>query len=131
MKKILLTLSLLVLAACSGDEDSKGPQENIKSVVYSENFELKTPTTYHWVKGGQEVTRGTLVVLKVDKEAFVPRESKEPVLYVGPWPAQKLNSGHTGHIVAFVPRVSAKDLARVWVGKEALHVLRALVRPNS
>ena len=50
------------------------------------------------------VSAGYLVVVEADQELTVPRQGLGPVLFVGEWPVEVLNSGRgSGRVVAIVP----------------------------
>lgn len=76
------------------------------SVVEAREFTLGEPTTHFWRKEQPKYDRGLVVVLKVDPTLVHPRQSAEPVLYVGAQTAERVNLGHeSGHVIAIVPFV--------------------------
>jgi hypothetical protein len=94
----------------------------VDGVVYVRPFTLTNGFEYTWSQERPTVKSGTLLVLKVsDSALIVPRQIAEPVLYVGDYPAQRLNSGwESGYVVALVP--GDVDLAKtpIWFGTPAL-----------
>ena len=67
------------------------------------------------------VTAGTLVVLKVNPDLVVPRQSPEPVLYAGNQTAQRLNIGHeSGHVIAIIPGEVDLTQITIWFGRPEL-----------
>jgi len=76
---------------------------------------------FDWCKEPFDLNRGTILVLKVKPELVIPRQSEEPVLYVGRQTAMRLNHGNeSGHVIAVVP--GDVDLTKdpIWFGTPAL-----------
>ncbi len=93
----------------------------IIDVVYTRSFTLAKGYKYNWSKEHLIVKTGTLAVLKVDPDLVYPRNTAEPVLYVGNQTAQRLNYGHkSGHVIAIIP--GEVDLSRIpiWFGSPEL-----------
>jgi len=113
---------LWAVVACGDKNSSEVSQKHIQKIVYVQNFKSDEDIKYYWSAGNKKIKEGTILVIKADKEAFKPRESMEPVLYVGPWPAQKLNTGQrSGYIIAIVPTLKKdEELQDIWVGKKQL-----------
>ena len=73
-------------------------------IVASTRFTLLTPYLTEWNAERSEVSSGTLLVLEVEKKWLRPRQTRQPVLYVGELPAEVLHSGYeSGKIVVVVP----------------------------
>lgn len=99
----------------------------IDALVYARAFTLDEAYEHSWRAERPAVTSGYLLVLRVDPDLIYPRQTAEPVLYVGAQTAQRLNVGYTsGHVVAIVPGAvegeGAIDLARtaIWFGTPEL-----------
>lgn len=89
----------------------------VDDVLYARTFELSNEFKFIWSRERPTVTRGTLLVLKVDPALVQPRQIAMPVLYVGDHTAQRINQGDkSGRVIAIVP--GEVDLARdpVWFG---------------
>jgi len=91
-------------------------------VLYAQRFELETPFT-HWYRAeAPQFDRGTILVLEVDPQLVVPRQSFEPVLYVGAQTAERVNQGDvSGRVIAIVPGAEL-DLEEtpIWFGSPEL-----------
>jgi hypothetical protein len=90
-------------------------------VVYAAPFRLREGYHHHWRRESPMVTSGTLLVLHVAPDLVYPRQTAEPVLYVGDQTAERVNVGYpSGYVVAIVP--GALDLTRslLWFGTPAL-----------
>lgn len=121
----ILASALLMAALCSAAATAGPPALPATpadaTLIYARPFQLAQGYQNHWRADGETVTQGTLVVIAVDDPALVyPRQSAEPVLYVGDETAMRLNVGYrSGRVVALVPgEVEAGD--RVWFGTPRL-----------
>ncbi|MDA1263767.1 MAG: hypothetical protein O2816_01655 [Planctomycetota bacterium] len=73
-------------------------------VLYARPFRVAQPFKHWWRLERPMVTTGHLVVLSVDPQLFIPRQSAEPVLQIGLQTAERVNSGHfDGALVIIVP----------------------------
>ncbi len=93
----------------------------VKSVLLARSFVLDEPFAYEWSADHAPVTKGTLLVLEADPALARTRETAEPILFVGQWPAERVARGTVdGRIAVFVPGEVdlAKDL--VWFGTPGL-----------
>ena len=66
-----------------------------------------------------------ILVLKVDPDLVLARQTAEPVLYVGNQTAERVNIGYrSGHVVALVPHLPDEPLnlktAPIWFGTPEL-----------
>jgi len=94
---------------------------SVDDVVYIRPFTLDQGFTYHWNVERPQVTAGTLLVLKVDKDLVWPRQVAEPVLYVGDSTAERINHGHeSGYVIALVPGTVDLKTDLVWFGTPEL-----------
>ncbi|MBM3984859.1 MAG: hypothetical protein FJ296_04090 [Planctomycetes bacterium] len=77
-------------------------------VLYARPFTLQVPAVHAWEAAQPRYDAGWVVVLAVDPQLVVPRQTAEPILYVGDRTAERVNFGHeSGRVVAIVP--SARD----------------------
>ncbi len=92
-----------------------------RGVLYARAFTVDVPFAYEWSAERPAVGEGMLLVLEADPALLRPRETQEPVLFVGRHPAQRVSRGwQTGRIVVLVP--ARVDLATepVWFGTPGL-----------
>jgi hypothetical protein len=122
MKAVLVSLCLLtatsILFAAPPVPNTPAA---VDEVVYARPFSLNDGFQYQWASEPFQVTKGTILVLKVDPRLVVPREIGEPVLYVGHQAAMRLNQGdQSGYVIAVVPGDVdlSKDL--IWFGTAEL-----------
>ncbi len=93
----------------------------IIDVVYIQPFSLDEAYVHHWREEKPLVRSGVLAVFKVAPELVYPRNTAEPILYVGSQTAEQLNSGHeSGYVVAIIPGASHLGGARAWFGSPRL-----------
>lgn len=92
-------------------------------------FTLEQPYRHSWRAERPLVDCGWLLVLAAEPGLFHPRETAEPVLYVGDQTAERFNKGHhDGALVAIVPSARGADGlpvldligTPVWFGTAAL-----------
>ncbi len=113
---------LCVLAATSLAEPPPLPPTPapVLDVVYARPFALEQGYEFTWRKEKPLVTEGYLLVLKVNPALVYPRQSAEPVLYVGDTTAERVNVGYpSGHLVVIVPgKLADFDLKKtlIWFG---------------
>lgn len=70
-------------------------------------FSLDTPYSHLWRADPPQVSSGYVLVLAVDPDLVVPRQTYEPVLYVGHQTAERVNAGNlSGTVIAIVPGVT-------------------------
>jgi hypothetical protein len=90
-------------------------------LVQAERFEVEKPFLNVWRADRQLVTKGWLLVLAGDPALFIPRQVKEPVLYVGAQTAQRVNfPQESGRLVVIVPGDFRLEDAPIFFGAEAL-----------
>jgi hypothetical protein len=114
---ILLTAAATLLAA---PPSAKTPAA-VDEVAYARPFTLNDGFRYEWCSEPFTLTKGTILVLKANPQLVIPRETGEPVLYVGTHAAMRLNQGDkSGYVIAVVPGDVdlTKDL--VWFGTPEL-----------
>ncbi len=79
-------------------------------VLYAQPFVLDEGYTHYWRLEQPTVYAGYIVVLEVNPDHVVPRQTYEPVLYVGSQTAERVNHGHLdGRLVVIVPTVTDAD----------------------
>lgn len=106
-----IQIALVLVAASLTVAGSPPTPAPVEALLYSREFRLENAYSYDWSAGRPRVDRGRLVVLQVDPELVRPRQSAEPVLYVGSMPVHCLNTGYpSGRVVAIVP--GKTDLTR-------------------
>lgn len=73
-------------------------------LLHVQPFTLETPAVHAYRAERPSYDAGVLLVLGVDPEVVHPRQTAEPVLYVGGQTAERLNSGaNSGRLVVLVP----------------------------
>jgi len=78
----------------------------VAQLVSARPFQLSQPSHHLWRAERPAFSSGYLIVLKVDPALVFPRQTAEPVLYVGNQTAERVNLGQdSGHVVAIVPAV--------------------------
>jgi hypothetical protein len=122
MKGIILSACVVALASSllAAPPVAKTPAA-VDAVVYAKAFTLNDSFRYDWSNEPQQVSQGTILVLKVNPVLVIPRQLEEPVLYVGTQAAMRLNQGDkSGYVIAVVPGDVdlTKDL--VWFGTPGL-----------
>jgi len=93
----------------------------VRGLLYARPFTLETPFRYDWSAEHPEVRSGLMLVLEADPALLRPRETQEPVLFVGSLPAQRTSRGfESGRVVVLVP--GPVDLAAdpIWFGAPGL-----------
>jgi hypothetical protein len=90
-------------------------------LLYARDFDVEDAFPFTWSAERPRVASGTLVVIEVSPELIRPRQTAEPVLYVGAHSAWRVSSyNEAGIVVAFVPvRVDLAD-APIWFGTPGL-----------
>jgi hypothetical protein len=124
VKAVILAalLSLLAtLASAAGLPPLPSTPMPVTDLVFARPFTLAQGYKYDWSKDGPIVTSGTLVVLKVNPDLVVPRNTAEPVLYAGSQSVQRLNDGHeSGHVIAIIPGEIDLTKSPIWFGRPGL-----------
>ena len=122
MRAIMLSACLLVMASVTFAAPPVPPTPApVNEVVYARPFALNDGFQFDWCKEPFQVKQGTLLVLKVNPDLVIPRNTEEPVLYVGNHSAMRLNHGNeSGHVIAVVP--GDVDLTKdpIWFGTPGL-----------
>lgn len=125
MKAICLSICIIILSSSAIACDDCPPVPKTPSavidLVFARPFTLTKGYKYNWSKDRPIVRSCTLVVLEVDPNLVVPRNSLEPVLYAGNQTVQRLNYGHkSGHVIALIPGEIDLTQAPIWFGSPEL-----------
>ncbi len=121
---VLSVLSLSILSTLADPPAIPPTPAAVQDVVYARPFSLEKGYEFTWRKEKPTVTEGYLLVLKVDPALVYPRQTAEPVLYVGDTTAERVNVGYpSGTVVAIVPcKLADFDLKKtpIWFGTPEL-----------
>ena len=121
----LAALAVLAAVAIAGPAAATPPlpatPAPIRGLLYARPFTLETPFRYDWSAEHPEVRDGLMLVLEADPALLRPRETQEPILFVGSLPAQRVTRAfESGRVVLLVP--GPVDLAAdpIWFGTPGL-----------
>ena len=90
-------------------------------LVHAEGFRTEQPFRHVWRQDQPLVDHGWLLVLAGDPAAMVPRQTKEPVLFVGAQTADRVNTGQdSGRLVVIVPGDFRLEDAPIFYGARNL-----------
>jgi len=130
MKFLNTTLAATALAAAvviAAPPQVPATPAAVQDIVFAQPFTLEKGEVSYWRAERPTIESGYILVLKVNPDLVYPRQSAEPVLYVGDTTAQRLNVGYrSGHVVAVVGAEitgdKAMDLSKVkiWFGTPEL-----------
>jgi hypothetical protein len=82
------------------------------NLVYARAFELATPATHWWRAEQPSYTKGLLVVLEANPNWLAPRQTAEPIIFVGGQTIERINTGYpSGQLVGIVPNMTLAELA--------------------
>lgn len=91
------------------------PLDSEVNLVLARQFVLDEPYTWEMRSDRPLVTEGWLIVVQADPELTVPRQSLAPVLFVGEWAAETVNTGHAaGFVVVVVPAMNSLGAAPIF-----------------
>ena len=105
------------------------PTSEPVELVSAQPFVLEEPYTHWWRKEQPDVHAGWILVVRADPALVEPRQTLEPVLYVGDETAERCNAGTgSSHLVVLVPSpVDATgqptldpEAVPIWFGDPAL-----------
>lgn len=119
MKSITFALCTLALASMvfAGPPPVPETPAPVEDVVYARTFTLEKGYRFSWTREDIILTKGTLLVLKVDPALVISRQLAEPVLYVGDQSAERVNIGQeSGYVIAVVPGEVDLTKAPIWFG---------------
>ena len=105
---VILFLSAIVVSTAFAQHDKLPPLPATPAptgkVHYAERVVLDESFAYEWRAERPEVAAGWLLVVDVDPACVVPRQTEQPVLYVGKQVAMRYNVGFRAkRVVIFVP----------------------------
>ncbi len=93
----------------------------VDGILLAQSFTLDEPYQFAWQAEQPMVSSGMILVLEVNPDLVVPRQTLEPVLYVGNVTAERVNTGYpSGKVVAIVPGSVDLSSATIWFGDPAL-----------
>ncbi len=125
--KIRMLFSLMVLLTIFSTGVIAGPPEipatpaAVDGIILAQAFSLDEPYEFSWLAERPMVSRGMILVLEVNPDLVLPRQTAEPVLYVGDSTAERVNTGYpSGKVVAIVPGAVNLATAPIWFGDPAL-----------
>ena len=123
---LLAALTLAMLASVVRGDVPPVPETPapIVRLVEARPFALEASFMHQWRREQPTYRSGWLLVLQVDPALVFPRQTEEPVLYVGGQTAQRLNIGdRSGYVVALVPVEDMRRYRlaeqRIWFGTPA------------
>ncbi|UYV11423.1 MAG: hypothetical protein NCW75_08925 [Phycisphaera sp.] len=130
MKFLNTTLAASALAAAvviAAPPQVPATPAAVQDIVFAQPFTLDRGEVSTWRAERPVVDSGYILVLKVNPDLVYPRQSAEPVLYVGDTTAERMNVGYrSGYVVAVVGAditgEKAMDLSKVkiWFGTPEL-----------
>jgi hypothetical protein len=127
MRTVILaawTALALTTATALGKPPLPATPAPVLDIMYARPFALERGYVHTWRKECPLVTEGYILVLKVDPALVYPRQTAEPVLYVGDTTAQRINVGYpSGRLVVIVPcKLAEFDLKKtlIWFGTPEL-----------
>ncbi|GIW74611.1 MAG: hypothetical protein KatS3mg103_1133 [Phycisphaerales bacterium] len=125
--KTTLAASALAAVVVAAPPQIPATPAAVQDIVFAQPFVLDQGEVSTWRAERPMVTSGYILVLKVNPDLVYPRQSAEPVLYVGDTTAERLNVGYrSGYVVAVVGAPiegqDALDLAKakIWFGTPEL-----------
>lgn len=93
----------------------------VTRVLVARSFTLQTPFRYDWSADKPEVREGTMLVIECDPDLVRPRETSEPVLFVGRFPAQRVApQPGSNRLVVWVPALVDLTSEPIWFGTPGL-----------
>lgn len=114
-----LALAAVVAAVSRGARTGPSPEtapppaaapDAVWDVLAARPFRVSEPFTHWWRSERPQVSAGHILVLAVDPERFLPRQTLEPVLQVGEQTAERVNRGHLdGALVVVLPSEAGPD----------------------
>lgn len=124
------TIAVVVAVATRSREQAAAPASAATAtaplmqqleLVHAERWQVEQPFRHVWRADQPLVNRGWLLVLAGDPASMIPRQTKEPVLYVGAETADRVNTGRdSGRLVVLVPGDFWLEDAPIFFGDEAL-----------
>lgn len=86
-------------------------------LIYARRFALTKGYRWGWRDNEPEIDVGIIIVLRVDPELVIPRNSLGPILYAGDQMVQALNFGHkSGNVIGIIPGEVDLLQTPIWFG---------------
>jgi hypothetical protein len=120
---LVLVLGMMMVSVVLADTPPAVPATPaaVDGVLYARPFTLAEGYTFEWRKERQQFTEGTILVLKVKPDFVYPRQTEEPVLFVGNQTAERINVGFkSGHVIVVVPGTVDLATTPIWFGTPQL-----------
>ncbi len=93
----------------------------VGALISARPFVLEQGFHYDWRAERPLVTSGHLLVLAVAPDLVYPRQTAEPILYVGDQTAMRLNVAYpSGRLLALIPGDLPVSGTRIWFGQPGL-----------
>lgn len=92
-------------------------------LVFAQPFTLEEAATHYWRAEQPSYKSGLLVVLEAGPEWLNPRQTAEPVIFVGDQTLDRINTGYpSGQLVGIVPGMTLEELseAPIYFGQPEL-----------
>jgi len=90
-------------------------------LLIAQPFELEEGFHFSWRAERPLVTSGHLLVLAVEPDLVYPRQTAEPILYVGDQTAMRINVAYpSGKLLALIPGELPQTGTRIWFGTPGL-----------
>jgi len=125
--KTAIATTVLAAAVVAAPPQMPATPAPVEDIVFAQPFTLDQGERSNWRAERPVIDSGYIIVLKVNPDLVYPRQSAEPVLYVGDTTAQRLNVGYrSGHVVAIVGgEIEGEDAlnlsqAKIWFGTPEL-----------
>ncbi len=99
-------------------------------LVSAQPFEVQEPYRHLWRADRALITNGSVIVIEADPAVTQPRQNHHPYLFVGEWPAEALNVGASGFVVALVP-VAPSELGREPIFYAQTNILPEALSPSA
>jgi len=118
---VAVAAALLLGLAQAGGYEMPATPAPVDEIVYARPFRSEQPMPFAWRAGTPEINEGQILVLRVSPALVQPRQSAEPVLYVGDQTAERINTGLvSGHLIVIVPGKPDLCHSPIWFGTPAL-----------
>jgi hypothetical protein len=125
IRSLLLALCALIPSASAQEGPEPLPLSELpiaaERLLAVAPFTLQEARPYSWMRNHAPIREGLLLALEVDPVLARPRQTAEPVLYVGGVAAERLNAGYpSGHLLALVPGKPDLTVEPVFFGQPDL-----------
>lgn len=117
----IVALALVVVVSQAAPPAVPQTPAAVEDILAVQSFTLSQGYAHVWRSEKPTVRQGQILVLKVNPDLVYPRQTAEPVLYVGDQVAERVNVGYpSGKVVAIVPGNVDLEEAPIWFGTPAL-----------